>query len=150
MTGREMDVLVAEKVMGWRVEHVPPIDKNDVWVTRLYRDGEEVTHLAGKRTTADLVFAVPHYSTNIADAWMVVEKIHAGITNVSGDGLRSDLNYLTLSVLSRYGATAASFDLEELPYDWFEDMTPYPFAARGDTPAHAICLAALKAVGALT
>jgi hypothetical protein len=140
--GRELDALVAERVMGWRkrvsADHTnSPIKAlRDFGVIYAWKDR------AGKEMGLD----VPAYSTDIAAAWQVVVHIHNSITNKADDGKRRDLNYLTLSVLSRYGATAASFDLDELPTDWFEDIDAYPFAARGDTAAHAICLAALRTV----
>jgi hypothetical protein len=136
-----LDAQIAEKVMGWRkrvsADHTnSPIEAlRSMGIIYAWTDG------SGKEMGLD----VPAYSTDIAAAWQVVEKIHSGISNESRDGKRNDLNFLTLSVLSRYGATAASFDLI-LSDDWFEDLTVLDFAARGDTPALAICLAALKTI----
>ena len=58
---RELDALVAEKVMGWEVE--PVQDGYDAGYWRIVK-GES----AYEREN------IPSYSTSIADAWMVVEK----------------------------------------------------------------------------
>lgn len=61
--GRELDALVAEKVMGWiswrngREETLnPPLNESEERVHGIYPKPE-----------------IPHYSTSIADAWQVVE-----------------------------------------------------------------------------
>jgi hypothetical protein len=82
MTDRELDALVAEKIIGVRNEPVPP------------------------------------YATDIAAAWMVVETIRGAIY------LERDHTSWLVLIDARYEATAA-------------------------TASRAICLAALKAVGAL-
>lgn len=71
-TGRELDALVAEKVMGWRWRGgrglkllVAP--EADTWYELR---GDE-------RIAADAFRDVPHYSTAIAAAWLVVEGLRA-------------------------------------------------------------------------
>ena len=62
--GKEMDTLVAEKVMGWkrgRVESFLPGIYCDAWVDE---DDKKVAELHGFKP-----------STSIADAWMVIEKL---------------------------------------------------------------------------
>ena len=58
--GRELDAMVAEKVMGWNIinKHMgsPP---KETW------DEDTVVCIA----------PIPHYSTDIAAAWKVVEKM---------------------------------------------------------------------------
>src|SRR5687768_7998759 len=58
--GREMDALIAEKVMGHEVNR-------------------DVTMFAGGKTSkepySEGFTTLGHYSTNIADAWRVVEKL---------------------------------------------------------------------------
>ena len=60
--GRELDALVAEKVMGWKVAQV--FDLKDT-------DG---TNIANGITPYSIGQRVPHYSTDIAAAWEVVGK----------------------------------------------------------------------------
>lgn len=58
--GRELDALVAEKVMGWSQSEF----------------GHATLYLTPPGQPRDVVRATPHYSTDIADAWMVVEKLN--------------------------------------------------------------------------
>ena len=57
---RDLDRLVAEKVMGLRRDPEP---KTDVWLCR----GEDGFH-----------HECPHYSTSIEDAWKVLEHFYTG------------------------------------------------------------------------
>ena len=99
--GRELDALIAEEVMGW------------VRVT--YRKGARWSRGIPLGSIPALPIEKWAPSTNIADAWDVVEK--AGLTNVDRDGA---------SWVARHGFRAS---------------------AHGWTAPHAICLAALAAVG---
>jgi hypothetical protein len=101
--GRELDALVAEKVMGCHNVNgqLYPPDFSGHGI-----------HLA---------IVAPHYSTSIAAAWKVVEKLENNFVALSalGSGFRVEMKaFVTATV---YG--------------------------EADTAAHAICLAALKAVG---
>lgn len=58
--GRELDALIAEKVMGWKFEQRHPEADNGIFPW---------TRVDGIRAVAP-----PHYSKSIADAWAVVEK----------------------------------------------------------------------------
>lgn len=103
--GRELDALVAEKVMGWKsVEHrfEDPFHR---W------DGIAPEHGSHR-------FTVPDFSTDIAAAWEVVEKLNDLILerDVTAEG-------------TRYNVVIDGIET------WAE------------TAPHAICLAALKAVG---
>lgn len=109
--GREMDALVAEKVMGWEKVHNNPVVWGDSWYGI---DG-------------DALMRLPHYSTDIAAAWQVVEKVIAG--DEYEIGFENGQHYAKLG--SAKGG-----------YAWAGQAT-------GTTAPHAICLAALKAVGAL-
>lgn len=78
--GRELDALVAEHIMGWRREKrhytyvgdriilKPPVEpeKKNVYG---YRYG---IHIKGLWVAHQM----PEFSTNIADAWTVVERMH--------------------------------------------------------------------------
>jgi len=133
--GRELDALVAEKVMGWYVEHVPPIDSDDIWVTRFYRGSGDAAHLSGRRTISDLVSAVPHYSTDIAAARRVVNAM-------AERGYWCQLR----NPFEKYGKG-----------DYWAGFTPHSTTGWNGTPDHwtpaesmelAICLAALETMKA--
>ncbi len=119
--GRELDILVAQTV----IDAATGIEEwtSDGWI-------------------------VPSYSTDIRCAWRVVDAIHAMISNRMSDGKRTDLNFLDLAVLGNYAdgaGVAVSFDLCN-EAEWWEKADELPFGARGETAAHAICLASLKVV----
>ena len=127
--GRELDALIAEKVMGDR------LIKRGKW--RGYWDCGRGMHYS------DEDGGPLHYSTDIAAAWRVVEKLHGGINPADVGAYQ----YLTLTCVGAYhDRWAASFDFN-LSHDWYDaDVLPMcPFAARDATPMLAICLAALKA-----
>jgi len=118
VAGRELDALVAEKVMGLSIT---------TW-------GDPNSPIVGyDKFTRDL----PHYSTSISAAWEVVEKL--------------------IMIGSNVGHTwTMEYDLEDLAWDvgykgwdydtgWSWEMVDWPVTA--PTAPHAICLAALKAVG---
>jgi hypothetical protein len=108
--GRELDALVAEKVIGW---------------TNLIGSSYDVNF--GGRPPGGKWDIVPHYSTSIADAWLVVEKLKT----LTADG---DIHIECL-----HGEWSVSTCHEEAWKGW----------SRADTAPLAICLAALEAVGAL-
>lgn len=119
MTDRELDALVAEKVMGWECT----IKMNEL--------GEEYTewsngkggHLSdwGELRMTDVA---PKYSTDIAAAWEVVEKLD----------LLVPTRFLVRDV---DGWVVANYD---------EDLRREDGIV-ADTAPRAICLAALKVVG---
>lgn len=110
-----MDALIAERVFGWSWEGeylTPPRSHRcGVW-----RDGDT------------LVFTdvLPHYSTDIAAAWLVVEKLRA-------DGCDFDMRIVA--------TWTANFGL---------DMGLLSFSADAETAPLAICLAALLACPSAT
>lgn len=105
--GRGLDALVAEKVMGWT-----PIPDAPSW-SEGYRDANGIP----QKTRP--------FSTSIADAWSVVEKLRA---NGFEYGVRSIDAFNHHVVFSRKREAFGEF-------------------AISDTAPHAICLAALQAVG---
>lgn len=119
--GRELDALVAEKVMGFNkvteivVDHEPPHE--------LYRAPDGRGYYPNR---------IPLYSTSIADAWQVVEK------------LAREGKHLALQA-------PGSLDMNECYRrfkQWTADFTyDIDSEGRADTAPLAICLAALKAVG---
>jgi len=111
--GRSLDALVAEKVMGW----------TDWWVDR---EGPNATMktFGFPPGVTDTYSEPPHYSTDIADAWLVVEK------------LRKD-------------GCPFLFGHNRNPHNgWFADFLLHPLVEYADTAPLAVCRAALKAVGA--
>ena len=119
MTDRELDALIAEKVMGWRdiatdgvsvYGHLPPGTEPHLNVTRA---GNGFYH-------------IKRYSTSIADAWEVVERMR-------------ELSFvLTLSWQSRNSEWCAH---------WFYPADRTHKAAFHKSAPRAICLAALKTIG---
>lgn len=117
--GRELDALIAEKVMGW-----PPKPAHAGW------QGDVVPSLADPKWVQagpdrgwEMVF-LPNYSTDIAAAWKVVEKMR-----------ETPKPFFSLAwyISGRWGAAFLGHD----------DGTD---AEMADTAPHAICLAALRAV----
>ena len=107
--GRELDALVAEKVMEWEWRGL-----SHGWYHgegRLFLDEDEL----------------PHYSTQIADAWLVVEKL-------VGDGF-----YVDIGVQE----DRAQVQLETLTD---RSWTIRVGSTEAPTAPLAICLAALKVV----
>jgi hypothetical protein len=120
--GRELDALVAEKVMGWRCRGLHPIHECPVFAT-------------GRADTL-----APHFSTDIAAAWQVVEKMGADGWNVSLYVHRGEHGGCGCSITCPYGPCEKHGNAVET-WHGVEDV-------RGATVPLAICLAALKAVGA--
>ena len=106
--GPRLDALVAEKVMGW---YKRP-------------DGSLCDP---KNFQAAPVYRIPEYSTQMGDAWRVVEKLRK-------DGC--DFDFFASSRRNSQGWADAVF-LRQAD----------EFLERAATPALAICLTALKAVG---
>lgn len=130
--GREMDVLISDKVFGMRLEKNYGLAGGYYWVGNGVHFGE--------RPAND----VEEYSTDIAAAWKVVEKISEMLLSEKLSA-PNGYNYLTLSQLGYKTGYAASFDCL-FNDNWYEDITEYKFAARAETAPLAICRAALLAV----
>lgn len=122
---RSLDIEIAERIFGYTLDY----------------EFEGAPCVKELRDQYDEWGVLPHYSTEIGDAWLVVEKMHAGID----PAVMGKYTYLALVCVSTYGAKwAASFD-HCLTDDWYEAdrIMTYPFAFRAPTPALAICRAAL-------
>ena len=104
MTPRERDALIAEKVMGWRkVNNLFEWPAKDSWIH---------------------IYDIPNFSTDIAAAWKVVEK------------LCSQFNIVLECVSFEYNCHV------NIPADLGSRVH-----ARASSAQEAICLAALKVVG---
>lgn len=113
-SGRELDALIAEKVMGWIVAHSSE---------GFYRWKPKPDN---PNSYSEWQEGLPHYSTNIADAWHVVEKLKEYGNVVEVKCFRSG----SVDVQVRGG-----------------NINDIRGAGNADTAPLAICLAALKAVG---
>lgn len=121
--GREMDALVHQRLNGHTTF---PLERAAAAGWYLIAAGETRQWINP-----------PHYSTDMAAAWLVVEEMRA----------HPDVKYRNLSLVAYcYNRTYATFDAEAL----VEGYTPEKWAeANGEhaTPL-AICLAALLTLGA--
>lgn len=104
--GRELDALIAEKVMGLEIVHLGEPSKPFV---KNFTGTSEPTE----------------YSTDIAAAWEVVERLKDS-EHAFGFELTQDQGELC---------------------EWLAYFGEGRFKAESETAPHAICLAALKAVG---
>lgn len=115
--GRALDALVAEKIFGAsKFRYIDVVNG---------KEKETFGEFPGDSIRG--VRRVPYFSTSIADAWLVVEKVD------NRNAVAKKMGVLTMG-LSRYdnGYTARFFNS----------------GATADTAPLAICLAALRAVGA--
>lgn len=152
--GRELDAMVAERVMGWRWMKwaavtddplsalVPPAEiynrrhwrPSDVSAERYY-DWDTI----GWTDKADKFHSgFPRYSTDIAAAWDVAEKMQSELREVGSRGGICDVR-LTVHRYGPDGAYRVVFSKHP--------MRRLYAAAWSKSLPHAICLAALKAVG---
>ena len=130
MSDRELDALVAEKVMGCK----PRLSAGGTYYRCGCSDEESPEgHDAIIKQGAIGIFGapirLPYYSTNIAEAWNVIDKIVGG-----KDSVKFELERLT------YGPA---------PGRWwvFLYRDTMRFSGFSDDAPRAICLAALKFVG---
>lgn len=117
--GRELDALVAEKIFGITLVDTFTGERRPITAM-------EVMARENARNT------IPHYSTDIAAAWEVVERLTTGNDRWFYDCLWRDPN----SGKWRFGNFDADGSFSLLEREMVE------------TAPHSICLAALKAVGA--
>ena len=120
MTNREIDALIAKKVMGYEPSEFTH------WPCGKARSPNQLYwRKDGKLFMFD---NLPHYSTDIAAAWQVVEKIKG--------------KYRGVEIGYRLGGWFCQIE------DGTSDIDErYIAQAEADTAPLSICLAALKAVG---
>jgi hypothetical protein len=119
--GRELDVEIAQKVMGWE---------------RIQSGGMTWWELGTYRAHPDsLTNPLPHYSTEIATAWEVVNRVQLL------KGCDFELNRLFWGSLTEWNARFGGISTGhgEGAYSLGTGMSR--------SAPHAICVAALKAVG---
>lgn len=135
--GRSLDALVAEKVTGSKPRTISGAtkDKGESWAViqdamngPFYTDNDVRDWIESVQGYELMhIHYYPKYSTDIAAAWQVVEKL-------GSEKFMFDLK-------RRYSICGWGWDAEFADYNWKE------YEADGVTAPHAICLAALKAVG---
>ena len=167
MTDRERDALVAEKVMGWQRVESPGMRMTLLMPGEMARAGYTIASSATWERIGDVSVSVatlskavkesglewlwrkydrdtlPHYSTDIAAAWEIVKLMtdrmgyNSSGFNWMGPLFKPEHHYLTQEGYP-LGTTCWFVRLESDGY--IQNIC-------ADTPEHAICLAALKAVG---
>lgn len=124
--GRELDILIAEKVMGyvWR--------KSAMTGRRCLYPPYAIPYWMSEQATGSEPLVTdwerinfPRFSTDISDAWRVVEWLRSQYTNVS------------MGAANGWGFSAWDVTMDD---DYLN-----PVHGNADTLPHAICLAALKA-----
>jgi hypothetical protein len=133
--GRDLDALVAERVFGCKVKWPPSIQEPGISQTEYERRRNLAQEpecgcspLNADHETLDDEYqsSTPHYSTDIAAAWQIVEKLRERGHSVS--------------VFS--GATGGGHYVE------LHGVAGWHGPIKGDSAPHAICLAALAALRA--
>lgn len=104
--GPELDALIATKVMGASFQEI--------------KDADYFVNESG-----GIGFDLPSYSTDIASAWLVVEKLRLSVLKCNHGWRAGDLSY---------GG---------------HESSEFIFDAIAETAPHAICLAALKSVASI-
>ncbi len=136
--GRELDALIAKTLFGWRTEKAPSTTQPHNMGTNFYNPSGQWVEWVSDEAAPLLRISpgyhvevyprsIPKYSTDIAAAWAILEKL--------SDETRSEKTRFHFSVGKN------SCELERRVYIGEPDT----FYAEGDTCAHAICLAALDA-----
>lgn len=128
--GRELDALIATKVMGW----------TNVGCEKNAQHEEFVPHGCDPLHPAAFPFGrsqLPHYSTDMADAWDVVEKL-----SPRERGERSHIACLNMP----HSPALYPDDAPVWWVEWFDGDQTLD-AVDAPTAALAICRAALKVVG---
>ncbi len=149
--GRELDALVAEKVLQHRIWICEHCDSDDQWdcayrstrsefLTRAEAQFFADTHIRKKSQpswyapSVYLSSALKNYSTDIAAAWDVVEKLRSMGKSVSL------YNRATKhGEVEPFGCEIENGTYQGEPATWFSDWQ--------ESAPHAICLAALSACG---
>ena len=129
--GRELDALVAE-MMGWHVVTSP----NSAPLILRLQDGGFYRTKDGE--PADMVGGVPAYSTDIAAAWEVVEKLRA-------DGKPLYLIPYLTGWMVGHDSGEGYLDHQDTAFGGTVDSHLFD-SVTAATVQHAICLSALKTV----
>jgi hypothetical protein len=152
IVGRDLDALVAEKVMGW-VWLEKESDKSAIVMNErclVYPDFEEKVNRSGDDAIIILP-GIPDYSTDIASAWEVVEKLRADDWLVTVKAMPDCASYLIEGSRSEYDAPCSDRHVGNGKQGCFAENMRKGInewrrseGAIADTVPLAICLAALK------
>lgn len=127
MSTRQIDRLVAEKVMGYTVYHYDKDHKDYSFFQLWDRHGDPVEFMGGECKTEDRAWEdMPRFSEEISAAWKVVEEI-GGL-----DLIKVDEGWMVGDMSNGYSDDDGRVD------GWMKH-----FVVRESAPL-AICLAALK------
>lgn len=129
--GPDLDALIAEKIFGWsEIQSVKAIHGNQY---QGYDPNDVPSQFTGYRPKR----VVPQYSTDIAAAWKVVEKLN----------LFEEYS-LSKSIVGQFPGENGKWKIETYELDSMGslgEMSHFTFA-EAETAPLAICLAALKAI----
>lgn len=130
--GRELDALIAEHVMGFRREKAPKDYYGEHGGTDVLvpLDVDHQNWHYPPKGRIPLTFFVPDYSTELTAAWQVWEKMRTW---------RTPSPMPAVVALKTPAESGAAFVCAV--------MTDSMYYGHADTAPHAICLAALEAVG---
>ena len=134
--GRELDARIAEEVMGWSVCRKGEKVDGPTLLRSSLKEGVATEDVYRYRDNPYSPFSLPHYSTRIQDAWLVVEKM-------TEEGFCPALLY------DDDGRWALSTDgIQNLPGKGEVLYTSFAIESDmlADTAPLAICLAALAVV----
>ena len=134
MTDRELDALVAEKVMRWIRD---PLQPDSHWLDPICQ-----ALPLEQRPTTKYIFRVgvmDRFSTDISAAWQVMEKLKDRV----GDKERELLEVNWLPAKNKWVAGIWCYEQKMLG----GSVARASFVASADSAPRAICLAALKAFG---
>lgn len=118
IVGRELDALIALNVMGYTLDYE-------------FADTLGAPTVRELRDQYDEWGILPYYSSDMGDAWLVVDCLNAKLITVEITALVSVANRTTRYIVYSYNHET------NMPRE----------QAMEDTAPHAICLVALKALG---
>lgn len=133
--GREMDALIAEKVTGWKAQHLPGKCDGKYFIRcgacgayghgNCYGNGEgQIQIKCGEHVSCWEKAELPAYSTEIAAAWKIVEKMHMTVYTP--------------------GSSYSSGEYDSFSRGLYAAETQDGENGDGDTAPLAVCRAALK------
>ena len=138
--GPELDALVAEKVMGWKRLEPDTHHKFGFYGSDPQRNPEGTIFIGtqeeyGRLSVGGSWLLTNQWSpsTSIADAWEVVEKMQS---------MNNQRDIHIECLLDKWSVSMCHFERDGESMEWGD------WTIDANTAPHAICLAALKAVGA--
>ena len=142
--GRDLDALIDQRIFGRKhlTQEEMKAEAERVWE----KQPQCGRFLAGFSNVGPIgcprfEMNMPRYSTDIAAAWQVVEQVLL-TTNFTEFRMKVGI------FKGHYGAGFGAYGISGNPWPPTAPGELYKVEALGSEPAHAICLAALKALGA--